>query len=176
MSIVGSVLVPRFAIPELPRAEVWGIVPLVMRGLTTVFTHSQMTRVVNMLLACGTLLLAFMAEAGCHSALSGAAQRVSHGPVTLREVLIDSIAVIWFVGAVSVNAGRRFGWIPSLIGSGTTAAFLGLLAVGLWTAYLSHTGKEQLAGVILGSVQFGGCCAVCVAVFIGLILIRRELR
>jgi hypothetical protein len=135
-----------------------------------------MTRVLNMLLACGALLLAFMAEAGCHSALSGVPQRVSHGPVTFREVLIDSIAVLWFVGAVSVNAGRRFGWIPSLIGSGATAAFFGLLSVGLWTAYLSHTGEEQLAGVIFGSVSFGGFCAVHVAVFIGLILIRRELR
>src|SRR5208337_1679157 len=42
--------------------------------------------------------------------------------------------------------------------------------------YLSHTDSEQLAGVIIGSVQYGGFCAACVAIFIGLIRIRRELR
>jgi hypothetical protein len=135
-----------------------------------------MTRIGNIVLACIALLLAFMAEAGCHSALSSAPQRVSHGAVTLREVLVDSITVLWFAGAASVSAGRRFGWIPSLIGSGAAAAFLGVLSVGLWTAYLSQTGREELAGVIVGSVSFGVMCAACVAVFIGLIRIRRELR
>ncbi len=135
-----------------------------------------MTRLGNMFLACSALLVAFMAEAGCHSALSSGPPRVSHGPVTLREVLVDSVAVIWIAGAVGVSSGRRFGWIPSLIGTGATAIFFGSSFVGIWILYFSPEEPQLLAGVIIGSALFAGLCMACVAVFIGLIKMRKELR
>ena len=139
----------------------------------------------NLILASFSLLVMFMGEAGCHSALSSSAPRLQHGPVTIREIAMDAITLIWFAGAIDLYSRRRLAWIGSLVGTGASAALFGALvvtAVGFLFpgAEVWQDGGSALATHIVGIIATAGffstLLAIALGLFIGLLRMRGELR
>jgi hypothetical protein len=135
-----------------------------------------MTRVANMLMASIALLIALMGEAGCHSALSSGPARLHHGPITAREILIDSVALIWFVGALGLSSGKRFGWVPSLIAVEASVCCFGAVIAVTVSLYFSPKASDIMPGIVIGALQFSGLFAISVVLFIGLLKMRKDLR
>src|SRR5208283_4659139 len=93
-------------------------------------------RVGNLILASLTFLVSLMGEAGCHSAVSSSPPRLHHGPITIREIIIDSIALFWFAGALGLFSRKRLAWIGSLVGTGASACFFAVSLVTIVGLYI----------------------------------------
>jgi len=150
--------------------------------------YRSRTRIGNLILASFALLIFVMAESGCHSALSSSPPRLHHDPVTAREIVMDSIVLFWFAGAVGLSSRRRLAWIGSLLGVGASACFFAVALVGLVglymfpneemhrLRYISGTASGYLAGLVIGVVEFSVVLALLLAVFIGLLKMRKDLK
>ncbi len=139
----------------------------------------------NLILASFFFLAMLMGEAGCHSALSSSPPRLHHGPVTIREIVMDSITLVWFAGAVGLFFRRRLAWIGSLVGTGASAGLFGALGVTAVTFLFPGAEVWQERGsalatrviAIIGTAGFFSVLlAVSLALFIGLLRMRKELR
>ncbi len=164
------------------------IVPIIIVSVL-LFSLRKMTAravcIMNLIIASGAFLIFIMGEAGCHSALSSAPPRLHHGPITIREVVIDSVVLFWFAGAVGLFFRKRLAWAGSMIGVGASIISL---AVGLGTIigiYLyPNVGMDQLreygaAGYIFTFVvavtQISLLLAICLRLLWGLFQMRKEL-
>jgi hypothetical protein len=143
-------------------------------------------RVGNLIMASFFFLAMLMGEAGCHSALSSSPPRLHHGPVTIREIAMDAITLIWFAGALGLFSRRRLAWIGSLVGVGAlVCASVAILATvaGLylfsWGELMQDQGVARVSH-IFAIVATAGFCLVLfagsVGLFIGLLRMRKELR
>ena len=65
------------------------------------------TRIGNLIWASLALLVLLGAEAGCRSALSHSPPRLHHGPITIREISLVLVVLIWLAGAVGLFLGKR---------------------------------------------------------------------
>jgi hypothetical protein len=143
-------------------------------------------RVGNLILASFFFLAMLMGEAGCHSALSSSPPRLHHGPVTIREIAMDAITLVWFAGAVGLFSRRRLAWIGSLVGVGASACFFGaLLGTAVWSCLFPDAAMERLkefgsagyaAALVILFGQFSLLLAVSLGLFVGLLRMRREFR
>ncbi len=155
------------------------------RMLTRDHNLVLLIRVGNLFLASFFFLAMLMGEAGCHSALSSLPPRLHHGPVTIREIAIDAITLIWFAGAVGLFSRRRLAWIGSLVGTGASAGLFGVLVV---TAVgFVFPGAEvwqdrgfgfvsRIVAIIVTAGFFTVLLAVSSGLFIGLIWMRKQFR
>jgi hypothetical protein len=140
----------------------------------------------NLILASFFFLVMLMGEAGCRSALSSSPPRLHHGPVTIREIAMDSITLVWFAGAVGLFSRRRLAWVGSLVGVGALACAFAAILATVAGLHLSSSGElMQYQGVarvshIFAITGIAGFCLVLFAVslglFIGLLRMRKELR
>jgi len=145
----------------------------------------MLTRVGNLILASLALMVSLGAEAGCHSAVSSSPPH-PHGPITIREVVMDSIVIFWFVGALGLFSRRRLAWIASLVGIGASACFFALSLVTIVRLYIFPNadmerlrdlgGSGYIAALIIGVGESSVLLAVCLGLFIGLLRMRKELR
>jgi hypothetical protein len=146
----------------------------------------MLTLVGNLILASLALLVCFMGEAGCHSALSSLPPH-PHGPITIREVVQDALVICWFAGAVGLFYRKRIAWwLGSLIGIGATACFFGaLLGAAVWSCFFPDASMERLKdhGSVVYAMalvflfgQFSLLVAVSLGLFVGLFRMRRDLR
>ena len=144
----------------------------------------MLVRVGNMILASLALVVCFMAEAGCHSALSPSPSRPHHGPVTVREILMDAVVIFWFVAALALSSKRRIAWIGSLLGTGVSACFFGAGTIVITGLCLFPSAGDArnwgVSGRIFLFIFAGGMClvflATSVGLFVGLLRMRKELR
>jgi hypothetical protein len=144
------------------------------------------TRVGNIIFASVALLVFLMSEAGCHSAVSSSRSRLQHGPVTVREIVADSIVLIWFAGAVGLSSRKRLAWIGSLLGVGASACFFAAsLVMILWLYFhpspeMGRTQALDGAGFIathaIAVGEFAILLSLSLALFIGLLQMRKELK
>jgi hypothetical protein len=143
-------------------------------------------RLGNLLLASLALLVSFMAEAGCHSALSSSPPRIHHGPITLREIVIDLVAIFWFVGAIRLFSRGRLGWIGSLIGTGASICAVAVSFVVLVGSYVlpnaemvrfkeDSGGPVYVATLIHGVIGLLILLAIPLGLLIGLLKMRKDL-
>ena len=143
------------------------------------------TRVGNLILASLALMVSLMGEAGCHSAVSALPPH-PHGPVTIREVVMDAIVIFWFAGALGLFSRKRLAWIGSLIGTGASACFFAACLVTIVWLYIFPNAEMMrdkdfgiggyIAALVIGAGQFSVLLAVCLGLFIGLLRMRKELR
>jgi hypothetical protein len=148
---------------------------------------SILIRVGNLILATLFLCVCLYNEAGCHSALQFTPPRPHHGPITIREIVMDSIVLIWFAGAVGLFSRRRLAWVGSLVGAGALVCSVAILlttAVGmiLFPDARMVQDEQQLPtgiymfGYVTVVCQFLVFLAVSLGLFIGLLRMRKELR
>ncbi len=143
-------------------------------------------RVGNLLLASFALMVALMSEAGCHSALSSGPPRLQHGPITIREIVEDSIVVFWFAGALGLFSRKRLAWIGSLVGTGASACFFAVTLATIVGLYLFPNAEMErlrefgiggyLVALVIAVGEFSILLAVSLGLFIGLLRMRKELR
>jgi hypothetical protein len=139
-------------------------------------------RLGNVFLASLAFLFLLMGEAGCHSALSSRPPRLHHGPITVREIAVDLIVFFWFIGAIGLFSHKRFAWIGSLIGTGTSACILTMFWVMIvrWSFFPdANTELNKDVGLftkifVVGEVSVP--LAISWGLFIGLLLMRKALR
>jgi hypothetical protein len=145
----------------------------------------MLTRVGNLILASLALLISLGSEFGCHSAFSSSPPKPQHGPITVPEIVMDSIALFWFVGAVGLFSRKRLAWIGSLVGTGASACFFAVSLVTIAGLYIfPNADMERLRGfgidgyiftLIFIVVEFSVLLAVSLGLFIGLLRMRKEL-
>jgi hypothetical protein len=145
----------------------------------------MLTRIGNLILASLALMVSLMGEAGCHSAVSSSPPH-PHGPITIREILIDSIVIFWFAGALGLFSRKRLAWIGSLVGTGASACFFAVSLVTIVGLYIFPNadmerlrdlgGSGYMAALIIGVGEFSVLLVVCLGLFIGLLRMRKELR
>ncbi len=142
-------------------------------------------RLGNLIFASLALSIFVMGELGCHSALSSSPPRLHHPPVTIREIVVDSMVLIWFVAAVALFFRSRLAWIGILLGIGAAVCFSVWLLIGIAGEYLfpnseaQHLRESSIVAYILALVVGLGFFAVCfglsLGLFIGLLKKRIEL-
>jgi len=143
--------------------------------------------ILNLIMASGVFLISIMAESGCHSALSMSPPRTHYPPITVRELVMDSVALFWFAGAVGLFFRKRLAWVGSLVGVGASAYVLTTLlaaGVGLWLypdpEIAQYSGSAQASGghifaVVVTLTQFSGMWLICLWLLLGLVKMRKEL-
>jgi hypothetical protein len=148
----------------------------------------MLTRIVNLICASFALLFALDLQFGFLP--SRYPPQGPHLPTTVSGILFYSIVAFWIVGAVGLLFRRRFAWICSLIGVAASACFFTVVlavVVGMWLFTSAHDLRSGpsfgitgiLATVITIIIGVGGLSvlsAFFVAVFIGLVRMRKELR
>jgi hypothetical protein len=141
-------------------------------------------RVGNLMLASFAFLVSIMAEAGCHSALSSSSPH-PHGPITIYEVVRDSIVILWFAGALGLFSRSRTAWVGSLVGSAATTCFFATIPIMVVWMYIFPTAETLpghgsaimgYIGVLLFAGLFSLLSAICFGLFIGLLKMRKEFR
>jgi hypothetical protein len=145
----------------------------------------MLTRVGNLILASLALMVSLMGEAGCHSAVSSSPPH-PHGPITIREIAMDSIVIFWFAGALGLFSRKRLAWIASLVGIGASACFFAVSLVTIVKLYIFPNadmerlrdlgGSGYIAALIIVVGESSILLAVCLGLFIGLLRMRKELR
>jgi hypothetical protein len=154
-----------------------------LRGSVLGVRHRMLTRVGNLILASLALMVSLMGEAGCHSAVSSLPPH-PHGPITIREVVMDSIVIFWFAGALGLFSRRRLAWAGSLLGTGASACFFAtslVTVIGLCIFPSAEQARDwdfggRIFSLIFGGGMFSALLAVSLGLFVGLIRMRKELR
>ena len=96
---------------------------------------------------------------------------------------MDSITLVWFVGALGLFSRRRLPWIGSLIGVGASVCFFAacLLAIVRFHIYPNtdeglFTDIRTVGFVVFALGMFTIPFALSLGLFIGLLKMRSELR
>jgi hypothetical protein len=118
-------------------------------------------RLANLLLASGILLICLAGEVrwGYRDYFPDA-KPDSLAP--FRGIMMDSVAVTWFTGAIGLLYRKRFAWIASFVGAGALGGFFiyGLIVLG-WLCYRpnaelirvkSQGGPIILSWLVLGAI------------------------
>ncbi len=118
-------------------------------------------------------LIGVGSASGCHSAVSSTAARPAHLPTNLREIIFDAIVIVWFFGAVALTSGKCIGRIPSLLGCGSAACgFAAAVVIAIGLCFSSDI-RDVSVGIFV-AVLFAVLCAICVALFVGILKMRSE--
>ena len=170
---IGNMDAPPLIQPSTERRKVLGI------GITP-----RTVTVMNLIFASLAFLISIMGEAGCWWA--GSPPPIPHGPITIREVLADSVVLTWFAGAVGLFSRKRLAWVGSLLGVGVSACFFAAaLLTTVWLYFYPTAGMEEnrafgVTGYIAALVIIGGMFSMLFALFLGLFIgllrMRKELR
>jgi hypothetical protein len=176
--IAWSTFVPLIVVPIV-------VVAVMLFGLRKISTRAVC--IMNLIIASGALLILIAGESGCHSALSMSPPRLYHPPVTIREVAMDSVILVWFAGAVGLFFRKRLAWIGSVIGAGASALlFAAILVTGI-QIYLYPTPEteqygtpaQDVAGHLFAFVflqaLFSTLLAIVLRLLWGLVQMRKEL-
>jgi hypothetical protein len=131
-------------------------------------------------------MVSLMGEAGCHSAVSSSPPRLHHGSLTILEIVMDSIVIFWFAGAVGLFSRRRIAWIGSLVGTGASVCFFAVSLVTIVGLYIFPNAEMErirdlgtsgyIAALVIAVGEFSVLLAISLGLFIGLLKMRKELR
>jgi uncharacterized membrane protein len=147
---------------------------------------TRATSIINLMAASGVFLISIMAESGCHSALSMSPPRTHHPPITIREISMDLVALVWFAGAAGLFFRKRTAWIGSLLGVGASVCVLtALLAAAMGLCFFSSTEADSYSGgnqagvgyifaIVVTLIQVSIMLAICLWLLLGLIQMRKE--
>ncbi len=162
------------------------IVPIIVVG-AVLFGLRKMTAralcIMNLIIASGALLIFIMGESGCHSALSMSPPR-PHPPITVRELVMDSVVLFWFAGAIGLFFRKRMAyWIGSVIGAGASVSFFAAFLLDIIVAYvypdaeMKHSKEFGETGYFLalasGITYLSIALSICLRLLFGLFQMRK---
>ena len=149
--------------------------------------HRMLTRAGNLIFASFALLISIGVEIGCHSALMFSPPRSHHPPITVREIVMDAVALFWFAGAVGLFFRKRLAWVGSLVGVGATVCDIAAFLIEFIWFNLYPNAEMYRLNPDIGSpgdtrafydsiIELSLLLVLSLGLFIGLLRMRKELR